>query len=94
MKRAGVSAPFAITSLGEVLVNVDAFSDMQNPGNLLELVRREGGTVFVGVPISDVELREVARRVDDALAEAAARLVAKRQRRRRGKVRKKARSAS
>jgi hypothetical protein len=51
-------------------------------------------TVFVGVPISNGELREVAGRVDDALAEAAARLVAKRQRRRRGKVRKNTRSAS
>jgi hypothetical protein len=46
VKRQEISAPFAITSQGEVLVDVNAFSGMPNPGSLLELVRREGGTVL------------------------------------------------
>ena len=83
MKRRGERAPFAITSTGEVLISSQLIS---GPEGAVD------GDVWL--PLTAREQRELARRVDDALAEVAARIFAGRHRRRRAKVRRKARRVS
>lgn len=94
MNKSQPRAAFAITSDGVILVDVDQFPGIADSAILVSPTHRKGGAVFVGVPVTQDELAEVLHRLDDALAEAAARLVATRQRRRRGRVRKNARSES
>ena len=83
MKNRGTRASFAITSTGEVLISAQAVSGAEGAWD------RD-----VWLPLSGREQRALARRVDDALAEAAARIFADRQRRRRARARKNTRRDS
>ncbi|HEY6078842.1 MAG TPA: hypothetical protein VIW29_08560 [Polyangiaceae bacterium] len=66
------SAPIAAASDGSVLINVAA---LLPPAMLLQLGKRLGGRVFVGVALSESDAGLVVARLDDAAAEASAQVL-------------------
>lgn len=87
-------APIAVTVDGTVLVSVAHLVPRGDPRRLLARALREGQDVFIGVALTEQESAIVLARLDNAGAEAAARIAADRQRRRRVKERIKRRSAT
>ncbi|MGO9836761.1 MAG: hypothetical protein ACLP1X_21400 [Polyangiaceae bacterium] len=87
-------AALAVTLDGTVLVSMAHLVPKGDPRRLLARALREGQDVFVGVALTDQESAFVLARLDNAGAEAAARISADRQRRRRAKERIKRRSAT
>jgi hypothetical protein len=74
-------APFAVTSDGNLLLNVAMF-DGKRLKALFELAARERGAVFVGVVLGRAERIFLDQRTGDAAHDAAAWLVGARLRRR------------
>jgi hypothetical protein len=87
-------AGLAVTLDGTVLVSVAQFTRKKNPKKLLRLALAEEGDLFIGVAMNEVETGLTAMRLDNAAAEAAAKVIRERQRRRRETVRKRRRTAS
>ena len=56
VSRRAHRAPFAITSDGEVLLNLAMFDVAKNLDVLLAVARRQPGDVFVGVVLSPSEV--------------------------------------
>jgi hypothetical protein len=91
-RRAKVhAAPIAITSSGNLLVNVAMFDDVTTLDEILRQAKKEKSPVFIGVTLQTKEMPLVAARVHDACREAAAFIAGGRrqQRRRAGRARKK-----
>lgn len=87
-------APFAVTSLGQVLINARELLGCEG-SERTEAVEATGpGAVIEGVVLTAAEARVVGRRLDNALAEAAASIAARRQRRLRARERSRARRGS
>jgi hypothetical protein len=84
----------AVTLDGTVLVSVAQFTRKKNPKKLLRVALVEEGDLFIGVAMNDVEASLTAMRLDNAGAEAAAKVVGERQRRRRETARKRRKTAS
>jgi hypothetical protein len=76
--------PLAVTFDGTILVNAAQFTRKKDPKKLLRLALEEEGDVFIGVALNEVEQGLALMRLDNAAAEAAAKVVGERQRRRRG----------
>ncbi len=87
-------APFAVTSLGQLLINTRELTTQEGRGRQEEVEAQGARDVFEGVTLSAAEARVLARRLDDALAEAAASIAAGRQRRLRARDRSRARRGS
>jgi hypothetical protein len=84
--------PIAVTSSGELLVNVGLFDDATTLDEILRRAKKEPSLVFVGVKVDDEEVPLIADRVHDACREAAAIIDGRRRRDRRlpaGRARKK-----
>ena len=80
MSRRVHQAPLALTSDGEILLNVGRFDDVRSLDEVLGLARAERGPVFVGVALRDDEVRLASRRLADAAEETAALLGGERRR--------------
>jgi hypothetical protein len=63
MSRRVCRAELAITSEGDVLLNVLALNDVRRLDELLKLAKRERGAVFIGVALSPSGRRRLAREV-------------------------------
>jgi hypothetical protein len=81
MSRTIDRAPFALTSEGNLLLNLAMF-DVKKLEALFELAERERGAVFVGVILGRAERDFLGQRIHDAAHDAAARIVGARLRRR------------
>jgi hypothetical protein len=77
--------PIAVTSSGELLVNVGLFDEASTLDEILRRAKKEQSFVFVGVVIEADEMPLVADRVHDACREAAAFIEGGRRRRRAGR---------
>lgn len=77
-------AGLAVTLDGTVLVSIAQFTRKKNPKKLLRLALAEEGDLFIGVALNEVEQGLTLMRLDNDAAEAAAKVVGERQRRRRG----------
>jgi len=75
-------APMAVASDGSILLNIALAGD-QDIVKLVERALAEGGTVFVGVAITEAERVLALKRADDAAAETVGWILGGRQRRRR-----------
>jgi hypothetical protein len=84
----------AVTLDGTILVSVAQFTRKKNPKKLLRLALAEEGDLFIGVAMDEVETGLTLMRLDNAAAEAAAKVVGERQRRRRETARKRRKTAS
>jgi hypothetical protein len=73
----------AITLDGTILVSIAQFTRQKNPKKLLRLALEEEGDVFIGVAMNENEVGLTLMRLDNDAAEAAAKVVGERQRRRR-----------
>jgi hypothetical protein len=90
-KARSLAAPLALTSAGEVLINVAASAGPLDPQKLVERAVAEGGQVFVGVVLAPREVASALRALDDATAEMASWIFGGRHRRRRQGTRGRAR---
>ncbi len=81
----------AVTSAGEVLINVAATAGPLDPAKLVERAVAEGGQVFVGLVLAPKEVASALKAIDDATAEISSWLWGARQRRRRKVSRSRAR---
>lgn len=93
MSRALHRAAVAITTDGAVLANVTEILGVSDLEKALERLCETEGPIFIGVPVSRADARVLLARVEDAAAEALAKLVG-RQRRRRVTARKRRSTAS
>ena len=75
--------PFAVTSSGVVLLNVQNFDDVETAEDALRRALREQGPIFIGVAMSDDEIRVVLEHLGDVVHEPSGLLIGRRQRRRR-----------
>lgn len=76
-----VRAPLAITSDGDVLLNVAELMDGPERERLLREAVRTNAPVFIGVRLTTAEIDAILEHVDNALAETVGRLVGHRRRR-------------
>lgn len=74
--------PFAITSSGVVLLNVQNFDDVATAEDALRRALREPGPIFIGVPMTVPEVRLVLEHLRDVVHEPAGFVIGRRQRRR------------
>ena len=83
-------APIAVTSSGDLLVNVGLFDEAATLDETLRRAKKERSSVFIGIVVEEREVPLVADRVHDACREAAAFIEGERQRgrRRAGRSRK------
>lgn len=81
MSRRVHLAPLALTSDGEVLLNVAMFDAPKDLATLLRLAQTESVSVFIGVPLSGSELEFILSELRHAYRDGAAWLVGGRQRR-------------
>jgi hypothetical protein len=88
MSRTIDRAPFALTSEGNLLLNVATF-DAKKLEALFELAARERGAVFVGVVLGRAERDFLDPRTGDAAHDAAAWIVGARLRRRKRAAKRK-----
>jgi hypothetical protein len=79
-RRINVDA-LAVTSGGTVVVNIAHFDVARRPELLLALAVRLRGPLFVGVELSEAEVRDAAERLRAGHAEAVAYIVGKRRKR-------------
>jgi hypothetical protein len=93
MSRTIDRAPFAVTSEGNLLLNIAMF-DVKKLEALFELAERERGAVFVGVVVGRNERAFLDQRTHDAAHDAAAWLVGARLRRRKRAARRTASRSS
>ena len=75
--------PIAVTSSGDLLVNVGLFDGVTTLEEILRRAKRARAEVFIGVTVEDEEVPLVADRVRDACREAAAFIEGERRRKRR-----------
>jgi hypothetical protein len=87
-------AGLAVTLDGTVLISVAQFTRKKSPKKLLRLALAEDGDVFIGVAMNEVEAGLTLMRLENAAAEAAAKVVGERQRRRRETARKRPKTAT
>ena len=80
VSRRAHRAPFAITSDGEVLVNLAMFDTAKELAVLLAAARRHDGEVFIGVVLSPAETAFVLNELHHASRDASSRLVGRRRR--------------
>jgi hypothetical protein len=82
----------AVTSAGQILLNVAASHGPLDPVKLVERALAEGGQVFVGIVLAQEEVASALKAIDDSTAEISSWLLGARHRRRRkvarGRVRK------
>ena len=71
-------AALAVTSDGDLLVNVARYDSETDPGRLLRRALRDGGSLFVGVTLSPDESREAKHRLDESAHEGAAHILGRR----------------
>jgi len=88
MSRRAHHAPFAVTSGGEVLVNVAMFDVKKELAVLLAAARRHDGEVFIGVVLSPAETAFVLSELHHTSRDASSRLVGRRQRKMEGRSEK------
>jgi hypothetical protein len=75
--------PFAVSSSGVVLLNVENFDDVETAEDALRRALREPGSIFIGVPMTAPEVRLVLDHLRDVVHEPAGLVIGRRQRRRR-----------
>jgi hypothetical protein len=73
--------PVAVTCSGDVLVNAGYFDDVDRLEDMLEVAKKEKGSVFIGFVVGR-DLALISDRVHDACKEGAAFVVGRRQKRR------------
>jgi hypothetical protein len=81
-------AALAVTLDGTVLIGMTHVGRERDPEALLRLALEEDGDVFIGVAMTETEGALARMRLDNAGAEAVARVVGQRQRRRRETTRR------
>jgi hypothetical protein len=85
----------AVTLDGTILVSAaQFFRQSKDPQELLRLALAEEGEVFIGVALTENETGLTLMRLDNDAAEAAAKVIGERQRRRRATARKRRKTAS
>lgn len=67
-------APMAVTSAGDVLLNMAEFQDDLSPSALVRNAKAIGFALFVGVVVPERLRRRLARDIDDAAADITGRL--------------------
>lgn len=77
--------PLALTSDGDVLINLATIAYSTDFETIVRAAKRERGALFVGVILSPREKVFALARLDNAADETAARIVGRRQHRRLGK---------
>lgn len=75
--------PFAVTSSGVVLLNVENFDDVETAEDALRRALREPGSIFIGVAMTPAEVRLALEHTQHVLHEPAGLVIGQRQRRRR-----------
>ena len=85
MSRKAHRAALAITSEGEVLVNLAMFDVAKELDVLLAAARRQEGEVFIGVVLSPAEITFVLTELHHAFRDASSWVVGGRQRKRKGR---------
>lgn len=80
MSRRVSAAPLAVTTSGELLVNVAELGSDVSLDAVLDAARNAGATVFVGIVLSRAEARFALARLDNAADETAARISGERHR--------------
>ncbi|MBX3230670.1 MAG: hypothetical protein KIT84_00520 [Labilithrix sp.] len=75
--------PFAVTTSGVVLLNVQNFDDVETAADALRRALRQPGPIFIGVPMESQEVRQVFEHLRDVVHEPAWFVIGQRQRRRR-----------
>ncbi len=68
------TAPMAVTSAGDVLVNACQLTIGNGLSGAIEVARASGLSIFVGVAVPARLRRQLARDVDDALCDVVGRL--------------------
>lgn len=87
MSRRLVRAPLAVTTYGDVLLNVAQFDITgKTVDRLAVYAKNERGAVFVGVVVSSREAAKMRRELDDTALQASFGVVAERQARARRKA--------
>lgn len=71
-------APFAVTSEGDLVLNLAKLTETTNLDEVLRRAREEHGAVFVGVVLSRAEVEFVLGRLENAGEETAAKIAGKR----------------
>jgi hypothetical protein len=93
MSKSVHEGALAVTLDGTVLVSVAQFTRKKNPKKLLRLALAEEGDLFIGVAMNELETGLTLMRLDNDAAEAAAKVVGERHRRRRETARKRRKTA-
>ncbi len=81
MSRVIDRAPLAVTSDGDVLLNVARFDEPKTVEEIVRLAIRQRGAVFIGVALSPAEARRLLDEVAMVLPNVTAPMEAQRQRR-------------
>ncbi len=82
MSRKVATAPLALTSNGDVLVNLAEFDGPGDLQSLLVRALRQRGRVFIGVELTRAEVSEILENARHAHADTVAHIAGRRQRRR------------
>jgi hypothetical protein len=70
MKRSRTSmAPMAVSSAGEIVLNVREFENDASPRGLLRYAERTGFPVFVGIVVPPEHRKRIMGDIDDAVAD-------------------------
>lgn len=85
MNRRVHLAPIALTSDGDVLINIAKLASSADFETIVRAAEREHRAIFVGVMLSSRETEFAMARLDNAADETAACIVGRRRRRSRGK---------
>ena len=89
MKRPTLNrSPLVVALDGTVFANVALLDGVENPSSAIREALRQGGSVFVGVALSDGEVAETRRWLGDAAHEGLAFILGGCRRRKRGPPRK------
>lgn len=80
MSRRAHRAPVALTSTGDLLLNVAMFDAPKDLESLVRLARAQPGRVFIGVVLAPDEQEFAVDELAHALRDASARMVGRRQR--------------
>lgn len=80
-RSAQLDDPFAVTSTGRVLLNVQNFDDVDSLDSALHRAVEEGNAIFIGVAMRRGEIRDALEHLSDVVYESAWSVIGKRQRR-------------
>lgn len=74
------SCPFALAADGTSLVNAALFDEVESAEEILERAMAEPGRIFIGITLTEQDMKLVTPRMADACNEASAFVIGRRQR--------------